>query len=155
MACLLTAPSHYLKPCWLISEVPCHSFNDSRTGKAQECNYYNAFGYYTFNGGYEVWHLQIYRFIRKFDTFKSRWFPMVWCCSRNRVFVMWFANLHFCGKNYNLQRAVRSNVCVCWGLGVGVGWVGGSIKSKPFHTKFRLKLCTKYFVQFHIKFRMS
>ena len=48
LACCLTAPSHYLKPCWLITRrVLWYLPKGSSTGNAHESNHNNVFENYT------------------------------------------------------------------------------------------------------------
>ena len=68
--------------------------------------------------------------LRKIDTSKSQWSPVVWCCSRNRVFVTWFENLHFCGKNYNSYTAIRSNA---GGVACKLGLQASAIRKASLH----------------------
>ena len=49
--------------------------------------------------------------LRKNDASNSQWFPVVLCCSRNRVFVIWFESLHFCENKIITDKQQCAQMC--------------------------------------------
>ena len=60
MACCLTAPSHYLNPCWLIINRVLYHLTKGRTENAHESNHYKEFEIFMFNiKATSPWHNEL------------------------------------------------------------------------------------------------
>ena len=82
---------------------------------------------------------------RKIDTSKSQWLPVVWCCRRNSVFVIWFENLYFCGKNiiHKQQCAQMCGGVACKPGGKKVQFVRRACMPTTFYPPMCLKWCVR------------